>query len=92
MAKTDFQNEVVNRIRRLRIKNGISQIRLAAIIDVSNGQIGNIESPRFQHKYTLKHLYLISNYFKVPFEYLLTGDNIKLGSEELIEFLIKYDE
>lgn len=92
MSKTVYQNEVVNRIRQLRIDSEVSQIGLADILEVSNGQIGNIESPRFQHKYTLKQLYLIAKYFKVPIEYLLTGKNEKLNNEDLIKILIQYDE
>jgi putative transcriptional regulator len=92
MAKTNFQNEVVNRIRQLRLDNDISQIQLANIIDVSNGQIGNIESPKFQHKYTLKHLYTIARHFNVPLEFILTGSNSKMDSELLIKTLIQYDE
>lgn len=92
MGKTAYQNEVVNRIRQLRIDSEVSQIGLANIIEVSNGQIGNIESPRFQHKYTLKQLYLIAKYFKVPIEYLLTGKNEELNTENLIKTLIQYDE
>lgn len=72
--------------------NDLSQIDLAGIIEVSNGQLGNIESPKFSHKYTLRHLYIISNYFKVSIEFLLTGNTDKLESEELIKYLIKYDE
>ncbi|WP_289758764.1 helix-turn-helix transcriptional regulator [uncultured Duncaniella sp.] len=92
MAKTDFQNDVVNRIRQLRIAQNVSQIGLANIIDVSNGQIGNIESPKFQHKYTLKHLDLIAKYFGVSITYLLTGDKKEIDIDNLIKYLIKYDE
>lgn len=92
MAKTDFQNDVVNRIRQLRIAQNVSQIGLANIIDVSNGQIGNIESPKFQHKYTLKHLDLIAKYFGVSITYLLTGDKKEIDIDNLIKHLIKYDE
>ena len=92
MAKTDFQNEVVNRIRQLRTDRDISQIGLANIIDVSNGQIGNIESPKFRHKYTLKHLDLIAKAFDVSVTYLLTGRNETFTSEQLIQLIIKYDE
>ncbi len=91
MAKTGFQNEVVNRIRLLRIDNDISQIGLANIIEVSNGQIGNIESPKFQHKYTLKQLYMIAQHFRVSIPYLLTGKEEPLNTEEFIEVLIKYE-
>ena len=92
MAKTDFQNDVVNRIRQLRIAQNVSQIGLANIIDVSNGQIGNIESPKFQHKYTLKHLDLIAKYFGISITYLLTGDKKEIDIDNLIKYLIKYDE
>lgn len=92
MDKTEYQLEVISRIRKLRIENEVSQVGLANLIDISNGQIGNIESPKFQHKYTLKQLYLIAQHFKVSMEYLLTGSNESLSSSQLIEALIKYDE
>ena len=92
MDKTEYQLEVISRIRKLRIENEVSQVGLANLIDISNGQIGNIESPKFQHKYTLKQLDLIAKYFKVSIEYLLTGSNESLSSTQLIEALIKYDE
>lgn len=92
MDKTEYQLEVISRIRKLRIENEVSQVGLANLIDISNGQIGNIESSKFQHKYTLKQLYLIAQYFRVSMEYLLTGSNDSLSSSQLIEALIKYDE
>ena len=92
MAKTDFQNDVVNRIRQLRIDRDVSQIGLANIIDVSNGQIGNIESPKFQHKFSLKHLDLIAKYFNVSIAFLLSGDSNAIDIDNLIQLLIKYDE
>ncbi len=70
----------------------VSQIDLASLIDVSNGQIGNIESPKFQHKYTLKHLNRIARYFDVSVTYLLSGDDSENDVDKLIELLIKYDE
>lgn len=92
MIKTEFQNEVVNRIRQLRMDHDISQMKLANIIDVSNGQIGNIESPRFQHKYTLRHLYIIARFFNVSICYLLTGNTEELNTDSLLQILIRYDE
>ncbi len=92
MGKTSYQNEIVNRIRQLRIDNKISQIGLADIIDVSNGQIGNIESPKFPHKYTLKQLYSIAQHFKVTLDFLLTGSCEILDTEHIIKALIQYDE
>lgn len=92
MSKTAYQNKVINRIRQLRIDNDISQIGMANIIEVSNGQIGNIESPKFPHKYTLKQLYLISQHFRVTLDYLLTGNDITLDTEHIVKALIQYDE
>ena len=91
MAKTDFQNEVVNRVRKLRTEKAVSQVGLAKLIDVGNGQIGNIESPKFPHKYTIKQLYVIARCFNVSIGYLFTGNNDTLTVENLIEILIKYD-
>lgn len=72
ISKSEYQLEVVNRIKDLRIKADVGQTKLANLLDVVSGQIGNIESPRYQHKYTLKQLYTISKFFDVSIEYLLT--------------------
>lgn len=91
MKKTDYQNEVISRIRLLRIDRNISQVALASILEVSNGQIGNIESPKFQHKYTLKQLYQIAKQFNVSLSYLLTGTTEELDMDSLIKALIDYE-
>lgn len=92
MQKSDYQIEIINRIRKLRLEKDVSQIVLANIIDVSNGQIGNIESPKFQHKYTLKQLYQIAIHFNVSMDWILTGEDNILSTNEIIKALIKYDE
>lgn len=91
MKNSEFQTEIINRIRILRLANNISQMGLANVLDLSSGQISNIESPNFQHKYTLKQLYAIANFFNVKLDYILTGKNETLDSEELIQTLIEYD-
>lgn len=92
LNKTKFQIEIINRIRDLRIKNKVSQTKLADYLNIGSGQIGNIESPKFKHKYTLKQLYLISEMFNVTFDYLLTGEECSLSTKLLIKYLISYDE
>lgn len=92
MIKTEYQNEVINRVRLLRRENDVSQVLLANLIEVSHGQIGNIESPKFRHKYTLKQLYCISKHFNVALSYLLTGSYRELDSENLIKAIIRYEE
>ena len=91
MQKSECQIEIINRIRILRLANNVSQMSLANILDISSGLIGNIESPKFQHRYTLKQLYAIASYFNVKLDYILTGENQTLDSEKLIQTLIEYD-
>ena len=46
---------VINIIRELRQGQNASQAYVAELLDLrSSGLVGNIESPRFPHKYTLK--------------------------------------
>lgn len=92
ISKTDYQLEIIARIRRLRAARNVGQVELAEILDVSNGQIGNIESPKFSHKYTLKQLYIIATHFGVTLDHLLTGSDTPLSTDGLIQALIRYDE
>lgn len=92
ILKSAYQIEVINRVKSLRVANGISQIMIAGIIDVSNGYVGNVESTKFRHRYTLKQLWIIANHFGVSLDYLLTGKNETLSTEQIINYLISYDE
>jgi len=88
--KTEFQIEVINVIRELRNDNKLSQSGFADIIGVSYGLVGNIESPKYPHKYTIEHLQKASEYFNYPFENLfLTDEEIKLSKREVIDLLVK---
>lgn len=92
VLKTKYQLNVINRIRSLRTAKGISQIKIAHLLDVSSGYIGNVESPRYQHKYTLKQLVELAHCFDVTLDYILTGEHTDLTTKELINHLISYDE
>lgn len=76
------------KIRKLRLERNISQMALSDILDVSDGQIGNIESPRFQHKYTLKQIYTFCTFIDYPFEKVFLSDE-ELASKNSIALLIK---
>jgi transcriptional regulator with XRE-family HTH domain len=52
----NIEQYVINTIRELRIKKGISQRSLAYQLNVSEGFIGNIENPNYRAKYNLNHL------------------------------------
>lgn len=92
LQKTTYQLEVVNRIKALRISKDLSQIKIANLLDVSNGFVGNVESPKFRHKYTLKQLWILAKHFDVSLDYILTGKETVLLSEQIVNYLISYDE
>ncbi len=88
--KTDIQLQVINTIRELRNDNALSQAGLADILGISYGLIGNIESPKYSQKYTIKQLYELAKFFDVPFEKLfLTDEEMKGNKRNIIDLLIK---
>lgn len=93
--KNPIEEAIIMKIRKLRLERNISQMALSDILDVSDGQIGNIESPRFQHKYTLKQIYTFCTFIDYPFERVFLSDE-ELASKNsitlLITKIIQYEE
>lgn len=88
--KTDYQLEVINRIRNLRFDNKLSQAGFSEVINVSYGLIGNIESIRFGQKYTLKQIQTACKYFGLPIQNIfLEEKDLKLNKDKIIEKLIQ---
>ncbi len=87
--KSDYQNKIVDRVRKLRIEHKVSQEELASILQLSGGHIGNIESPKMSHKYTLKQLYLICKEFDLPIEQLFLEDSDYAEPIDIISNLIQ---
>lgn len=92
LQKTPFQIEIINRIKEIRVKMGYSQMQLANLLDLSNGQIGNIESIKFSHKYTLAQIYSICKQFKVPIQSVFLPDIKEPSINDIIEKIIDYDK
>lgn len=90
-TKSPFQLEVLQRVRSLRIEKGLSQQKLAELLDATNGQIGNIESSNHTHKYTLAQLSAISKEFGVSINYIFTGKDT-CSQDALIDAIVKYEE
>ena len=65
-----------------------SQQDVSAVLDISNGQVGNIETPSKPHKYTLSQLSILCDEFKVNIVDLFLDNPSELSSEELIKRLI----
>lgn len=91
IKKTDTQILILNRIKQLRVEKGYSQQQMADLLNVTNGQIGNIESLRQPHKYTLAQMKKICDEFKISVAELLT-DKAQCSCDELVEAIVRYEE
>jgi len=66
-----IEQYVINKVREMRSKKGISQAELADLIDVTAGFIGKVESPKHSAKYNLNHIQKLAEVFKCsPQEFL----------------------
>jgi len=82
--KTEFQLEIVNKLKKLRVKHHLTQMDVSIILSLdSPGQIGNIESSKFNHKYTLKQIKKLCDYYHYPIHKLFFDEEIT-NCEELI--------
>lgn len=65
---TDIEQYVIDKVKEIRTSKGISQAKLAHLIDLSVGFIGNVENPKHIAKYNLNHLNRISKELDVDFK------------------------
>ncbi len=92
----DYQDKIIQSIKKLRIERGISQAKLSELLGLSRGQIGNIENPRYSHKYTLKQIDIICKHLNYPIERIFIP-NVKIAPEcseavnAVISSIIKYE-
>ncbi len=88
--KTEIQLHIINKLKDLRQANNLSQAQICDIIDLNSvGQIGNIESPKYKHKYTLQQIYLLANHFNYPIEKIfLTDKELEKPTTEVVNNLI----
>ena len=54
--KSDIEAFVINKVKEMRERNNLAQSELAVKLNVSNGFIGQVESPKSPTKYNLNHL------------------------------------
>ena len=63
---------VITRIKERRMQKNISQRGLAAILDCSPSFIGQVESEKFDVKYSVHQVFLIAQFFECsPAEFFL---------------------
>lgn len=93
IKKTELQLQIINRIKSIRLCNNISQRQLADMLDISYGEVGNIESVKYKNKYTLKQLVTISKILNIPISTLFFGESEKEkmhNFQELLDIIIQY--
>lgn len=62
-AKTKIDLYIIDRVKTLRIQNGLSQEDIAIHLNLSTGFIGHIESSKFRAKYNTSHLNELAKLF-----------------------------
>lgn len=89
--KTQLQLKIIFKIKELRENDNVSQALLADILNLSSyGSIGNIESSKYDNKYTLEQLNLACDHFNFPFPLLfLTEEEFNnTDKNEFVKLLI----
>ncbi len=96
METVDYQDEIIQTIKKLRLERNISQAKLSEILGISRGQVGNIENPHYSHKYTLKQIDTICKAFDYPIEKVflpktkITPEGSKFIND-MIQCVIRYE-
>ncbi|MFD1165237.1 helix-turn-helix transcriptional regulator [Sphingobacterium daejeonense] len=63
-----IEQYVINKVKEIRVSKGISQAKLAHMVELSVGFVGNVENPTHIAKWNLNHLNRISLVLDVPFK------------------------
>lgn len=91
--KNDYQLKIITKLKQLREKNGFSQAEIAKILDISPGQLGNIESYNRSHKYTIAQILTLCDIYNYPIEQLMSIDNkqcSKITPRDIVSLIVKY--
>lgn len=66
--QSEIEQFVINKVKEIRISKGISQAKLAYLIELSVGFVGNVENPTHIAKWNINHLNRISKELNIPFK------------------------
>ena len=81
--KSNIEIFVINKVKEKRIEFGYSQAELAYRMNLSPGFIGMVESKKYQTKYNINHINILSMIFNcspqdfLPTNYLEENGNSK---------------
>jgi len=90
--KTEFQYKVISRIKKLREEKNYTQASIAKLLEISPGQLGNIESIKQEHKFTLAQILKICDELNISIENIFLPEHEGAKTREIIEAIIKYQE
>ena len=90
--KTDYQYEVISRLKRLREEKNYTQASLAKLLEISPGQLGNIESIKQEHKFTLAQILKICDELNISIESIFLPEKEGAKTREVIEEIVRYQE
>ena len=65
--RTEIELFIIDKVKEMRLKAGLSQAQLAIELDISVGFLGNVESPNHRAKYNVNHLNRLAKVFKCSF-------------------------
>lgn len=92
--KTAYQIHIIIRLKRLREELGYSQGDIATLLGISHGHIGNIESSKTPHKYTLAQIYTLCREFKTSIGELFLDQEVNPADtiNPIIQKIIEYEQ
>ena len=90
--KTQYQYEVISRLKKLREEKNYTQASIAKLLEISPGQLGNIESIKQEHKFTLAQILRICDELNISIESIFLPEKEGVKTREVIEAIIKYQE
>lgn len=94
IMKTEYQNRVIAKIKYLREEAGFTQAYIAKLLEISTGQLGNIESFKQPHKYTLSQIMKICEKLKIDIEIIFLNEDelTHFTTKDLIMKIVEYQK
>ena len=90
--KTEFQYKVISRIKKLREEKNYTQASIAKLLEICPGQLGNIESIKQEHKFTLAQILKICDALEIDIESIFLPEKEDVKTREVIEAIVRYQE
>lgn len=85
--KTEYQIDIINRLKLERDKHNLSQKDIADKLGISYGFLGRIESPKQEGKYNLAQIRQLCEIYGIRLSELFMPDS-HLDGEDLINGLV----